>query len=63
MTRQLLLLPLALAGTLSVAVAAPPAAGVTLRIATQAPEGTVWMDALMEIKATVAVVVAPRDTD
>lgn len=32
----------------------PPPPGVTLRIATQAPEGTVWMDALMDIKATVA---------
>lgn len=31
----------------------PPPAQVTLRIATQAPEGTVWMDALMDIKKTV----------
>jgi TRAP-type transport system periplasmic protein len=33
-------------------VAAPPPA-VTLRIATQAPEGTVWMDALMDVQREV----------
>lgn len=35
------------------ATAEPPPPAVTLRIATQAPEGTVWMDALMDIKAEV----------
>ena len=35
------------------ASADPPPPGVTLRVATQAPEGTVWMDALMEIQASV----------
>ena len=32
----------------------PPPPQVTLRVATQAPKGTVWMDALTDIKATVA---------
>lgn len=33
--------------------AAPPPPAVTLRIATQAPEGTVWMDALNDIRSDV----------
>jgi TRAP-type transport system periplasmic protein len=31
----------------------PPPPRVTFRIATQAPEGTLWMDAMMEIKADI----------
>lgn len=41
-----------LAGLSAVSDAAPPPA-VTLRIATQAPEGTVWMDALADIQKEV----------
>jgi TRAP-type transport system periplasmic protein len=52
-----LTLTLAFAATLLSAGTAsadpPPPPKVTLRIATQAPEGTVWMDALEDIKNTV----------
>jgi TRAP-type C4-dicarboxylate transport system substrate-binding protein len=36
-----------------VARAEPPPPNVTLRIATQAPEGTVWMEAMEDIRTTV----------
>jgi len=49
-------LALAAAGLLAAAGAAPadpPPRGVQLRVATQAPEGTVWMDAMTDIKTEV----------
>lgn len=41
------------AGWASLSDAAPPPPAVTLRIATQAPEGTLWMDALTDIQKEV----------
>ncbi len=53
--RAAALAPLLLVAAASPAQAEPPPpAQVTLRIATQAPEGTVWMDALMDIKNVIA---------